>query len=208
MPQMARTPEATDMEAIRLIQRLATGTESGSSSREHCRSWRSAWHCSAAVGSVAAATVPGAARIDRHTHRITADHQVRIMADHRGSCSPPAVGRTHSATRVQLHHAHKDILSRASQCRQVPRCAGAPSRLTNPRVGLSPSRRHVTTSTTLASKAVYVPDADRRDPAPARAGPGAIRPAGGISPRAHCAGRKRADPQIVSCDRAASTIYL
>ena len=85
MPQMARTPEAMDMEAIRLIQRLATGTESGSSSREHCRSWRSAWHCSAAVGSVAAATVPGAARIDRHTHRITADHQVRIMVDHRGS---------------------------------------------------------------------------------------------------------------------------
>ena len=150
MPQMARTPEAMDMEAIRLIQRLATGTESGSSSREHCRSWRSAWHCSAAVGSVAAATVPGAARIDRHTHRITADHQVRIMVDHRGSCSPAAVGRTHSATRVHLHHAHKDILSRASQCRQVPRCAGAPPRLTNPRVGLSPSRRHVTTRTTLA----------------------------------------------------------
>ena len=150
MPQMARTPEAMDMEAIRLIQRLATGTESGSSSREHCRSWRSAWHCSAAVGSVAAATVPGAARIDRHAHRITADHQVRIMVDHRGSCSPAAVGRTHSATRVQLHHAHKDILSRASQSRQVPRCAGAPPRLTNPRVGLSPSRRHVTTRTTLA----------------------------------------------------------
>ena len=151
MPQMARTPEAIGMEAIRLIQRLATGTESGSSSREHFRSWRSAWHCSAAVGSVAAATVPGAARIDRHTHRITADHQVRVMVDHRGSCSPAAVGRTHpSATRVQLHHAHKDILSRASRSRQVPRCAGAPPRLPNPRVGLSPSRRHVTTRTTLA----------------------------------------------------------
>ena len=147
MPRMMRALKTVKLEAIRLMHRLASGTESRSSSREHCRSWRLAWRCSAAVGSVAAATVPGAARIDRHIHRTTADHHHHSHS----SCSPPVVARTHRATWVQLHHhTHPDILSSGRLTTTITarlcRLSRSPNPLTS-RTGHTPSRSHMTTTT-------------------------------------------------------------
>ena len=160
MPRRVRALETVDLEANRLIQRLASGTESGSSSREHCHSWRLARRCFAAVGSVAAATVPGAARIERNNRRTTVAH-------HRGSCSPPVGGRTHRATRVQLHHTRKDILSsgrfattdrgpiRAPLCRPSRGARSNSPTITIPltgRAGHTTFRSHMTTTTPARSR--------------------------------------------------------
>jgi len=155
MPRKVRALETVGLKAIRL--RPVSGTESRSSSRERCRSWRLAWRCSAAVGSVAAATVPGAARIDRHIHRFTAEH-------HQGSCSPPVVGCTHRATRVRLHHTHTsgrfattiaNMQAFATLCRPSQRAPSrAPNLLRNlltGRTGHQPSRSHMTTTTVARS---------------------------------------------------------
>ena len=143
MPRMMRALKTVSLLAIRLIQRLASGTESRSSSREHCRSWRLAWRSSAAVGSVAAAIVPGAARIDRHIHRTTADHHHHSHS----SCSPPVVGMN-----LVAKHTHPDILSSGRVATTIAarlcRLSRSPNPLTS-RTGHTPSRSHMT-ATTLA----------------------------------------------------------
>ena len=101
--------EVVDLEANRTQrQRLASGTESRSSSKEHCRSWRSAWRYSAAAAYVAAATASTAARVDQHLRRTTAAHRQGFRLRPVGALR----GRTHRAKRRQLRITHMGILFR------------------------------------------------------------------------------------------------